>query len=145
MVFLTAAWIVGGEHYLFLANNFEVVSNVDGLLLGTYITSSRIYHFVKGQLVLLESFMTEGAKNIKSFRVGTSTFVVVANNYNDTHTFIDSDLWVQGIPTSSAVMWHHFMDRGASWALVAQEYSAMKQAYVVDSILYRFIGGRMLG
>jgi len=73
---------VGHDHFLFLANGFKEVSNVDDEPLGAYVTESKVFRFTGEALVEVDSFVTRGARSVQAFAVGDATFVAVANNFD---------------------------------------------------------------
>jgi len=141
----------GDDHYLFVANSFEEVSVVNGVILGTYITESQIYKYDSGQLVLVGSFTTEGAYDIESFRVGGETFIVAANNFNDTSTAIQSFVYlfngtsvemtpIQTLNTEAATQLHSFTTAAGTFLAVGMYYSQDDISYETQSKLFRFVG-----
>eukprot|EP00808_Paulinella_micropora_P015660 g67015.t1 len=96
---------------------------------------------------------TKGAKSWEAFRIGNSTYLLVANDYDGSTYLVNSTLYrfdegkpasplvqVQTIPTKGAWDWEAFQIGNLTYLLVANSFDGL--TYLVNSTLYRFDQGK---
>ena len=88
-------FLINDEHYVVIANSFQVVTIESGVIEGTYNTLSKIYKMdvASGSLILVASLPTKGAKAIEVIQIGGETMLLVANSYDDQTIEVDSVLY----------------------------------------------------
>jgi hypothetical protein len=88
-------FLIDGEHYVVIANSFEVKTLESGVIEGTYKTLSKVYRMdvASGRLVFLASLPTKGAKAIEVIQIGGTTMLLVANGFDDDTTEVKSVLY----------------------------------------------------
>jgi len=153
-------FVQGGQHYVIVANGFEVVTIWSGQIEGTYNTLSKVYRLdvSTGLLVFVASIPTHGVKAIETMQIAGTTMIVVANNFNDNSTLVNSVLYrfnpdanasnphiveIQQLPTTAAALFHYFKGtQGEDLVIAALYYDSIASTYIAQSTVYRFRQGK---
>eukprot|EP00808_Paulinella_micropora_P026264 g70314.t1 len=96
---------------------------------------------------------TKGTRSWEAFRIGNSTYLLVANNCDGSTYLVNSVLYrfdqgqpasplvqVQTIPTKGAFDWEAFQIGNVTYLIVANDYDG--STWLVNSVLYRFDQGQ---
>jgi len=129
---------IGTDTYLAIANYAN----------GTYDIDSTIYKWntSTNQFVALQSIPTHGAIDWESFKIGTDTYLAIANSYSPAHAR-DSYIYkyntstklfeqYQAIGTYGAYDWEYFTIGTERYLAIANHYNG--GSYNVDTVIYKW-------
>ncbi|VDI35962.1 G-protein coupled receptor 98 [Mytilus galloprovincialis] len=134
---------IGGSTYLAISNTGNV---------RRFQSKSRIYKVnTNGTLLVIQDLPTSGAKDVKSFTLGTDNLLVFANSKdNNGNTLVPVDIykWDQSIGMFTFAAWQSLDNQGAEavavfemegvvYIAVANNYNSVQTTYIVDSVIYK--------